>query len=253
MQAKKFRIIAHRGASADAPENTMAAIKLAWQQNTDALEIDVHKTIDNQLAVIHDADTLRTTGMEKIISEHTLAKLQSLDAGSWKSEKWKNEYIPSLEEVLKTVPKNKDIFIEIKGGRNCLPLLEKILSNFNLKSKQITLMDFNLQVVQKAKEMFPQFEVLWLYEFIPPSTQENHQTIFNEIISCASQAQMDGINIEENRFIDEALIKDTHNHGLLFYTWTINDTKRAQFLIDAQIDGITTDKPGWLKKNLHIK
>jgi len=253
MLAKKFRIIAHRGASADAPENTKAAIKLAWQQNTDALEIDVHKTLDNKLAVIHDEDTLRTTGIKKVIKKHTLEELQLLDAGSWKGMKWKNEHIPSIEEVLQTVPPDKDICIEIKGGPECLPLLKQALQKSSLNRAQITLMDFDLQVVIQAKKMFPKIEVLWLYEFIPPLTKENQQIIFKEIIERAVRAQVDGINIEENPFIDGQLIEDAHNCGLLFYTWTVNDPERAQFLINAKINGITTDKPRWLKEHLHLK
>ena len=77
-------IIAHRGASYDAPENTMAAFRLAWVQNTDALELDIHRTRDNEIVVIHDPDTLRTSGISKSIKRECLADLQKLDIGIWK-------------------------------------------------------------------------------------------------------------------------------------------------------------------------
>ena len=111
-------IIAHRGESYDAPENTLASINLAWQRNDDAVEVDVHLTKDNRIVVIHDPNTKRITGQNKKIKNSTLTELQTLDFGSWKAEKWKDEKIPTIDEVLQTVPVNKKIIIEIKSGKN---------------------------------------------------------------------------------------------------------------------------------------
>ena len=113
-------IIAHRGSSLQAPENTMAAVNLSWQENTDALEIDVHKTKDDEIVVIHDEDTKRTCGINKTINQSTLQEIQFLDAGSWKDKKYKNEIIPTFKEVVKTVSNNKKLVVEVKGGRECL-------------------------------------------------------------------------------------------------------------------------------------
>src|SRR5262245_45356940 len=76
-----WRFVAHRGESADAPENTMAAFRLAWERNVDAIELDVHLTRDGKLIVSHDADTKRTTGTNKVIVQSTLDELRPLDAG----------------------------------------------------------------------------------------------------------------------------------------------------------------------------
>src|SRR4051812_33505820 len=82
----RVEIVAHRGASYDAPENTVAAIKLAWEQKADASEFDVYLTKDGQIVISHDANTKRTTGVDKKVAEQTLEEIRRLDAGKWKGE-----------------------------------------------------------------------------------------------------------------------------------------------------------------------
>src|SRR5438128_11840999 len=84
-------LIAHRGASHDAPENTLAAVQLAWQQHADAVEVDVRISRDGQLVVIHDDNTLRTGKAARKVSDETLAELRSLDVGRWKGRQWSGE------------------------------------------------------------------------------------------------------------------------------------------------------------------
>src|SRR5580698_8356847 len=102
-----MEIIAHRGSSFEAPENTLAAVNLAWRQRADAVEIDVHLSRDGRLVVIHDSNTRRTTGVNRKVARQTLAELHALDAGRWKGLTWLGEKIPSLEEVLASVPPGK--------------------------------------------------------------------------------------------------------------------------------------------------
>ena len=90
-------IIAHRGASHLAPENTLASVELAWKRGADAVEIDIWLTKDGRIVAIHDEDTERTTGRKWVIADHTLAELRRLDAGSWKDESYAGEPIPILE------------------------------------------------------------------------------------------------------------------------------------------------------------
>src|SRR3954466_7120047 len=111
-----MQIIAHRGASHDAPENTLAAARLAWAQHADALEVDVHLTRDGRLAVIHDPDTRRTADVARAVAESTLAELPQLDVGTWKDRRFAAERIPALEDVFAVVPDGKRVFVEIKGG-----------------------------------------------------------------------------------------------------------------------------------------
>src|SRR5262245_57022835 len=109
-----MKIIAHRVASHDAPKNTLAAINLACQQNADAVEIDVRLSKDGELVLIHAPITKRTCGVNHRVSDLTLAELKTLDAGQWKGRQWSGENIPSLDEVLACVPRNKSVLIELK-------------------------------------------------------------------------------------------------------------------------------------------
>src|SRR5262245_61979826 len=109
-------IIAHRGASHDAPENTLAAFRLAWQQDADGIECDFYLTRDEAIACIHDETTKRTAGVDLTIADATLDQLRGLDVGSWKDKRWAGERIPLIEQVFQTIPKGKRIYIEVKCG-----------------------------------------------------------------------------------------------------------------------------------------
>src|SRR5690349_6499814 len=119
-------IVAHRGASFDAPENTVASAKLGWEQKADAVEIDIYLSKDGRIVVLHDADTKRTAGSVGKVVESTAEHLRTLDAGSWKGADWKGEKIPFLEEIIATVPEGGRLFIEIKCGPEILPELERV-------------------------------------------------------------------------------------------------------------------------------
>src|SRR5262245_7675146 len=120
---RPVEIVAHRGESADAPENTMAAFRLAWERKVDAIELDVHLTMDGQLAVIHDADTQRTAGVKKVIKDCTWNELRQLDVGRWRDERFAGEKLPRLEEVLAGIPAGMRCFIEVKVGPEAIPAL----------------------------------------------------------------------------------------------------------------------------------
>ncbi len=98
-------IIAHRGASYEAPENTMAAVKLAWQMDADGVEIDVHLTKDEQVVVFHDDNTRRFGGNRKPIAECDYSELLKLDVGRFMGEQYKGERIPLLAQVINTCQK----------------------------------------------------------------------------------------------------------------------------------------------------
>ena len=102
-------LIAHRGESFDAPENTMASFALAWQRGDDAIELDVHLTADKQLIVSHDPDTQRAAGVKRIIRDELFAVLQTIDVG-------RGERMPTLEQVLRAMALGKQAFVEIKVG-----------------------------------------------------------------------------------------------------------------------------------------
>jgi len=252
MYPTKFKIIAHRGSSFISPENTISSAKLAIQENADALELDIHLTKDNQIVVIHDSNIKRTSGINKKVMDLTLLELKKIDFGSWKNKKWENEKIPTLKEIFNIVPKDKTIFIEIKSGPDCLSIIKKLILNENILDSQIVLMDFNFETVLKAKSMFPNVEVLWLCEFELLATPKKKKFLLDKIIDISVQNKIDGINIENVRQLDVNFIKKTHENGLKCYCWTVDNYKRAKYLMDSGINGIATNKPGWMKLKLNI-
>jgi glycerophosphoryl diester phosphodiesterase len=152
-------IFAHRGASAHAPENTLAAFQLALAQNADGIELDVKLSSDGQVIVIHDPTVDRTTGAKGRVKDMTLADLRSLDAGSFFSENFKGEKIPTLEEVFETM--GKRLFINVELTNYTTPrdhLVETVcmlVKKFNLQ-KHVMFSSFFARNLAKAGSYIPE-------------------------------------------------------------------------------------------------
>ena len=243
-------IIAHRGESFNAPENTLASIDLAWKNKARAVEIDIHLTNDNEIVVIHDYDTLRISGKKKIIKSTTLQELRLLDFGSFKNEKWKNERIPTLRKVLNTVPADGKIVIEIKSDDRIVERLKPELAQSQLKNSQIELIAFNVNTLAKAKKMMPEYKMLWLLnlDYIWPSwlLRINIKRIINKV----KKLNLDGVDVWAGKILDKNFIQKFHEAGLLVYTWTVDEPERAKTLLENGIDGLTTNRAGWITEQL---
>jgi glycerophosphoryl diester phosphodiesterase len=240
--------IAHRGASYLAPENTMSSVLLAWQLDADAVEIDVHLTGDNQIVVIHDQDTQRVSGINLKVSRASLEELQTLDVGRWKDEKYAGEKIPLLNEIIKTIPKDKKLYIEIKCNEEILPYLDKIISKSG-KREQITLIGFNLEVITKAKKQMPDIPVYWLVATEKNKLTNNSIPHSPDLLNMARQNKIDGLDVHYAG-VDETFMKAVKNSGQDLYVWTVDDPEIASHLIQWKVKGITTNRPKWLKEQL---
>ncbi len=243
-------IIAHRGASADAPENTLAAIQLAWQQGADATEIDVQLTADGQLVAIHDETLLRTGGVDWSVKDCTLAKLKTRDVGSWKSPQFAGERIPTLAEVLDIVPPDKRLFIELKCGVDAIPELVRVLSVAKTSREQTVLISLDFDTIVAVKRALRNRLAMWVTvqsvrenrgreQVVPPSKQ---------LIKKALAGNLDGLDINDltqRRPGDIALIQQA---GLKSCAWTVNSAERALWLQDEGMESITTDAPERLAK-----
>src|SRR5262245_49380181 len=117
-------LVAHRGASAAAPENTVAAFRVAWQEGADAIESDWRLTSDGRILGLHDASVDRTTDGKGALASLTFEEARKLDAGGWKGERWRGEKLPTLAEMLKVVPSGKRTFVEVKVGPEIVPQLK---------------------------------------------------------------------------------------------------------------------------------
>src|SRR5580700_5266452 len=147
-RSEAVEIIGHRGASEDAPENTLASFRLAWTQNADAAETDVYLSKDGEIVVIHDANTRRVGGRDGKVVDQTLAELKQLDIGRWKGEQWAGERIPTLAELLAIIPEGKRLFIEIKCGPEIVPQLVEVIRKAHKRPEQTCLIGFSYEVMQ---------------------------------------------------------------------------------------------------------
>jgi glycerophosphoryl diester phosphodiesterase len=242
-------IIAHRGASYDAPENTLASVKLGWQQG-DAVEIDIHLSADGQVVVIHDADTKRIGGRDRKVAEQTLKELRELDYGRWKSPEFAGEPIPTLDDVLATVPKGKRLFIEIKAGPEILPALQGALEKAKLPAEQTPLIGFDYETMRAARKQHPQLKVYWLVSLKkdPKAGQLNHTAA--ELVEKTKAAGLDGLDLGNTPPLTDEFVRTVREAGLELYVYTVNDPAKARDSARLGVDGITTDRPGWLKEHL---
>ncbi|MEJ2054599.1 MAG: glycerophosphodiester phosphodiesterase family protein [Calditrichaceae bacterium] len=158
------KIIAHRGASYEAPENTLIAVNLAWQLGADGVEVDVRLTKDAQIVVFHDATTRRYNGHYKQISRCTYAELHNLDVGILKGDEFRGERIPLLSQVINTIPKGKILVIEVKSGPGIVTHLKKLLDNSNLNHDLVKFISFKRDTIKMLKNKMPEYDALRIYE-----------------------------------------------------------------------------------------
>ncbi len=246
-------IIAHRGASADAPENTLAAVKLAWAQQADAVEVDLYLSKDRQIVVSHDPTTKRTAGVDRNVQDQTLTELRALDVGRWKGPQWSGQRIPTLEELLVTIPTGKRLVLEIKGGPELLPILQETLERAHAKPAQIVLIGFSYPTMCLARERFPRHQVYWLSEFKQDPVTKSWSPTAEELIGKARTARFDGLNVNCQEPVNAAFVQKVKAENLQVYVWTVNDGAVARRLVEAGVAGITTDRPGWLREQLGIR
>lgn len=244
---RPVEIVAHRGASHDAPENTVAAIRLAWDQKADGSEFDVFLTKDGKIVVLHDKDTKRTAGVSRLVAASTLAELRTLDVGAWKGATFAGERIPTLEEMLATVPAGKRAFVEVKCGPEIVPELSRVLAASKLRPEQTPVIAFDAEVVAAVKTARPDLPAYWLVSLDrknakPPTAAE--------LIARAKQVRADGLDLSATPTLDEAFARAVKAAGLKLYVWTVNDPAAARRMVALGVDGITTDRPGWLRDQL---
>lgn len=242
-------IVAHRGASHDAPENTLPAVKLGWEQNADAVEIDVFLSKDGKSVVIHDEDTERTAGVKKRVDQQTLAELRALDAGRWKGEQFAGTRIPTLEEVLATVPAGKRLFIEIKCGPEILPELQTVLDHSG-KRGRVVIISFGFDVVEQAKKRFPEAPVYWLYHFSEEEKKAYGNPSLADLIAKAQSAGLEGLDLNYRGPFGKEFIEQLTAAGMKLYVYTVDSPEDARRLTAIGVAGITTNRPAFLREAL---
>jgi glycerophosphoryl diester phosphodiesterase len=226
-------VIAHRGASYYAPENTVAAAELAWEQGADAVEIDVHLTADGQIVVMHDKDTERTAGEKFILSETPMDSLRMLEVGGFKAEKYTGESIPLLTDIVETLPDDKTLFVEIKSEKKIVPVLEEAFGD-HPKVQQFVFIAFDYETIMAAKKAFPENSAYWLSSKFKADTRTELERVKNDAIN--------GVNLKYSMITPE-IMAIAEELGLEVYAWTVDDHEKARELQAMGVKGITTNMP----------
>jgi glycerophosphoryl diester phosphodiesterase len=251
MQSLAVEIIAHRGASFDAPENTLTAFRIGYEQGADGVELDIRLTKDDRVAVLHDYDTARVGGTKLVVSNTPLADLQKVNVGAW--GKWTNqpfnEKLPTLEQALELVPAGKKLFIEIKTGPEIIPALEKVLNNAKSKPEQLVIITFNYESAKAAKKTFPKLKTYWLVGYAKDKTTGKFPEL-EETIQKAKAANVDGVDLNFNWPLTKTTVGQIKAAGLECHVWTVDDPAKAKKLVEAGVDSITTNRPKWLREQL---
>lgn len=248
--AGDVEIIAHRGASHDAPENTLESVRLGWEQGADAVEVDVYLSKDGHIVVHHDDTTKKLAGVDRKVVAQTLAELQRLDVGAWKGAKWKGVRIPRLDDVLATIPEGRRMFVEVKCGPEIVPGLAKAFKRCGKKPGQLVVISFNYEVVKQAKATMPRIECFYLSSFKRDEATGKLKPSAEELIVLAKAARLEGLNVSYKGLAGTAFIEKVQAAGLELFTWTVNSPAEARRLAKLGINGITTDRPAWLRKQM---
>ncbi len=242
MNSKDFIIIAHRGESYDAPENTMASVNLAWERNDDAVEIDIRLSKDNKIIVIHDKNTFRTSAENFNVKEKNYSFLKKLDVGKHKKNRYAGEEIPLLKNIIENMPEGKLLFVEIKSGENTAGILKSFCEKKDVNPVYVKFISFNRQLLDQLKKLLPHFEMYWIVDDKIPVFKKN----LNTIIKYCKSSNLNGVDFDEKMISSKSVIDKIHEAGLKIYCWTVNNPERARQLMNWNIDGITSDRAHWL-------
>jgi glycerophosphoryl diester phosphodiesterase len=222
-------VIAHRGASADAPENTLAAMELAIAEGADWVELDVQETRDGEVVVIHDSDLKKIGGTGLKVFESSLAELQSVDIGSWKDPSFSDQRVPTLQQVLALCKDRINIVIELKyyGKEERLEeRVVKLVEDAGMQD-QIVVMSLNYPGIQKMKSLRPDWKV---------------GLLASVAIGDITRLEADFFAINAT-FANRAFIKHAHKQNQKVLVWTVNDPISMSAMMSKGADGIITDKP----------
>jgi glycerophosphoryl diester phosphodiesterase len=248
LQAQTPMIVAHRGASRDAPENTIPAFELAWRQGADAIEGDFRLTQDGHIVCIHDKDTRRVANTNLVIQQSTLAEVRRVCVGGRHGEAFKNTVIPTLAEVLATVPAGKRIYIEIKCGTEIVPALLDGIATSRLTRDQIVLIAFNKEVLAKLKSAAPHYNVYWLCDF-KKDAAGFPQPSLDTILKTLRDIKADGFSSGKD-LVSEEMVRGVMEHGYEYHVWTVDDVATARRFKRWGAKSITTNIPGCIREGL---
>jgi len=239
---RRPQVVAHRGASETAPENTVAACHLAWQQGADAVEVDCRLTQDGQIVCIHDETAARTTGSNLVIAESTSEALRRLDAGSWKGARWAGQRIPFLSEVLATAPAGKRVYVELKSGVEILHPLQAVLHQSGLVPEQTVIIAFSAATLKQAGPMFPDRKMLWLTDLRAEKGGGGLVPSPATILATLQNTGADGVDCRADPALDAAFLNTLRRGRSEVHVWHDGVIPNPELFRELGVDSITNNR-----------
>lgn len=229
-------IIAHRGASSEAPENTLAAIRRAIDLKVSYVEIDVRLTQEGVPVVIHDAATRRTTcggSPPEYIHKMTLPKLQALDFGGWFDQRFKGETIPSLKQVLDLPFDQTGLMVELKkttsSPKKMVQAVLGDLSQAAVKEEKVIIGSFSPEIIQEVQVQKPAIRTIGIVEKLP-------------MVSVFKQLNVKHLAIW-HKLLTPSLIDELLKDGIAIWTFTVDCSPTADSLFSLGVKGVITNNP----------
>jgi len=229
-------IIAHRGFSGHYPENTLRAFKEALKLQADAIELDVRRTQDGTLVVIHDETVDRTTDGSGYVSKLTWDEIKGLDAGIKKDKEFAGERIPTLDEALELVNGQTMLIVEIKEPDTVAQVIDTI-KRHNAQD-WVNLVSFHAEAIASAKELIPQIS----RTLIGGADIGTSDEVFHDFVHTAFSNSANSITVHYST-LNESRVRYCHEHFLTVGTWTVDKGDLANKLVSTGVDWIATNYP----------
>ena len=232
-------IIAHRGSSLTAPENTLAAFRLAADQQSDFVELDVQESADGEVIVAHDSDLMKVANNPMKIWEGAAAALRAVDIGSYRDARFSDERVPTLAEALEVCKGRCKVVVELKSYGHNQQLEQRVVDVVEAAGMQddCVFMSLDHEMARRMKQLRPTWRVgLLVAKSIGDLTQLNADFL-------AVEARM-----ATRRFVRQA-----HSAGQDVYVWTVNDPAWMLVALSRGVDGLITDKPDQARTVVEVR
>jgi len=231
-------VIAHRGASSYAPENTLAAFDLAIEMGVSHIELDVHATRDGQIVVIHDDAVDRTTNGSGPAASHSVAELTALDAGAWFDRRFAGQRVPTLGAVFERYKGRAHIHTEIKGHSADLSRATVDLVRRHGMAEQVTVTSFQQVRLEEARAHGPELPTGWLVAEVSEAIIAQARALgLRQLCPRAS-----AVTVE--------LVRRLHAEGFVVRAWGVTDEEQMRRVVQAGADGMTVNFPDRLLEYL---
>ncbi len=237
-------VVAHRGASASAPENTLIAYRHALMLGAEAAECDVQLSADGEVVLMHDRSLSRTTDGRGLVSRRSWAQLSRLDAGAWKGEGFAGEPVARLSELVDLARGRMRLFVELKAGRGLSARVAEVLEARGARPDEVVLMSFDTKLLAEAQALAPRFARVLLRRK-PLFGASYGASVVDQALTVGAHAL--GLN---QKGVSSEVCGHARDAGLPVLCYTVNDPWRARTLRHMGVDGIISDVPRRIEASL---